>query len=111
MDFYRCYLENDGNNVRGSDGSRPRRKKETDKLWWSPDSPWVVLDRIDSTKNVTREVFNPHNLGDHTFRVYFFVKAVEKDLEVMNGDKLLADNTVGPKCEPKKKRVSKKKGE
>ena len=104
MNYYQVYMESDGRNRRGANGEAPAKRRESDAVYVSPGSPFIVYDYSDAQGNMNRQLFELSKYGDGTFKIYFF----KDGSEAIPEEKLFARSDKS-KSEVPKKKVSKKK--
>ena len=87
MNFYRVYLQNDGNNRRGAKQGNPAQPHPEQSVWFSPECPYIVYDYKDGQGNMDRTICSLMQFGDATFRVRYFPGKAETmtDIELLSG--------------------------
>ena len=74
MKYYRVYTENDGKNRRGAGQGFPPEPKETESIWFSPESDYLIAVYTDGKGRKNAEAATACKLrgDDKTNKIKFF---------------------------------------
>ena len=107
MNYYQVYIESDGRNRREANGDAPAKRRESDAVYFSPESPFIVYEYTDGQGRLNKQLFELGKYGDGSFKIYFFEggsDAIPEDKLFKRADKVKAEV---PKKKPTKKKIIK----